>query len=191
MIVACNRNLGQQGSPVTEFYTSWLIFPSFINHTDHHCISMACSQGISPTTAVTGYAIGLKKLSASQLIGFHWTWSGLKLPQTTQIISVHSSLITVHNAYASIRAKIVWTEMKPILSHPKQMHIMFTCVTCVHQHYVASNHSTQTYRKLCSYNTRFIMGDYDRCIEIRSTLSIAYPITAEVGGMVPESDNKP
>ena len=71
------------------------------------------------------------------------------------------------------------------------MHLMFTCVTCVHQHYVASYLSTQTYRKLCSYNTRFIMGDYDRCMEIRSTPSVAYTITAEVGGRVPESDNKP
>ena len=43
--VACDRSPGLEGSPVTEFYTSWLIFPLIPNHTDHDSVSMACSQG--------------------------------------------------------------------------------------------------------------------------------------------------
>ena len=66
VVVACNRSLGLEGSPVAEFYASWLIFPWFMNHTDHHSVNMACSQGTHKSVKLN------KRCPAHCMHGFHY-----------------------------------------------------------------------------------------------------------------------
>ena len=81
------------------------------------------------TTAVFSYAIGSRKLSATEQF-FVGSQTVVSLLQTTQIIS-DVCFITDHVAYASSnKTKFVWIEKEIFFSffYPEWMRLMFTCV---------------------------------------------------------------
>ena len=82
---------------------------------------------LPPTTTITGYATVSENCQF-----FTGTQMGIRLLQTTQIIS-GISIITAHAAYSSTnKTKTVWTEMEPICLPgtdvpPIQAHALTLC----------------------------------------------------------------